>query len=206
MILLFALFQGLQNISDAELLTLVGKSLEIFDAMDRVTVARNSSRLVKELLDIARVIVVERQQLATFVAKEQSSLGLGVRKSNVNGVLRLDPSNITVTARMGPTPNHPGGSRNDADILNTMTALPQEDLFAVLSEQNLFDTMDIALQSGTTMAEYSGMNSHLWLANSSLPEDDWRSQDDWRISYPVNDGVLLPHGSYAPSEAPQRPH
>jgi hypothetical protein len=171
-----------------------------------VTVARNSSRLVKELLEIARVVAAERRQLSTYGATEESSLDLGASKSDINGVLSLDSSNIMVPARMGPTPNLPRGSRNDADILNAMTALPQEDLFAVLSEQNLFDTMDIALQSGTTMAEYSGMNSHLWLADSSLPEDDWRSQDDWRISYPVNDGVLLPHGNYAPSEAPQQPH
>lgn len=205
MILLFALFQGLHKSSDMELLTLVGKSLEIFDAMDKVTVARNSSRLVKELLDIARVVAAERRQSAAFGATEETLLDLAANKSNANGVLSLDSPSNMVTARTGAIPDIPGGISNDADMLNAMTALPQEDLFAVLSDQNLFDTMDVALRSGTTMAEYSGMNSHFWLTDSSLPNDDWHSQDDWRISYSVNDGVLLPHASYAPSEAPPRP-
>ena len=197
MILLFALFQGLHESCDIELLTLVGKSLEIFDAMDKVTVARNSSSLVKELLDIARVVAVERRQLATNGAAEETSLDSAVGKSNANGLLSLDSSKPMVVARTGAMPDLPAGSRNDADMLAAMTALPQEDLFAVLSDQHLFDTMDVALRSGTTMAEYSGINDHFWLADSSLPDDDWHSQDDWRISYSVNDGVLLPNGSYA---------
>lgn len=63
MVILYVIFIGVSKPSgDQELIADVKKSLDIFDTMDAMTVARQCARLIQEVLDIAEAMVEKRRQ------------------------------------------------------------------------------------------------------------------------------------------------
>ncbi|OGM43617.1 hypothetical protein ABOM_008561 [Aspergillus bombycis] len=63
MILLHLILSGFPGISEEELLQDVEKSLEIFDSMTNIVVARRCSEMIREVLDVARACVARRRAI-----------------------------------------------------------------------------------------------------------------------------------------------
>ncbi|KAE8363101.1 fungal-specific transcription factor domain-containing protein [Aspergillus caelatus] len=64
MILLHLILSGFPGINEEELLKDVEKSLEIFDSMTNIVVARRCSEMIREVLDVARACVARRRAVS----------------------------------------------------------------------------------------------------------------------------------------------
>jgi hypothetical protein len=61
MILLHLVLSGYPGIRDEELLVDVEKSLDIFESMNNIVVARRCSEMIREVLEVARACATKRQ-------------------------------------------------------------------------------------------------------------------------------------------------
>ncbi|KAL5360042.1 fungal-specific transcription factor domain-containing protein [Aspergillus floccosus] len=68
MILLHLVLSGVPGINDDELLMDVDKSLDIFESMNNIVVARRCAEMIREVLEVARTCVARRRALSTSAA------------------------------------------------------------------------------------------------------------------------------------------
>ncbi|KAL4897647.1 fungal-specific transcription factor domain-containing protein [Aspergillus ambiguus] len=68
MILLHLVLSGVPGINDDELLMDVDKSLDIFESMNNIVVARRCAEMIREVLEVARTCVARRRAISTSAA------------------------------------------------------------------------------------------------------------------------------------------
>lgn len=68
MILLHLVLSGFPSIRDEDLLLDVEKSLDIFESMNNIVVARRCAEMIREVLDVARACVARRRALISAPA------------------------------------------------------------------------------------------------------------------------------------------
>lgn len=68
MILLHLVLSGVPGINDDELLMDVDKSLDIFESMNNIVVARRCAEMIREVLEVARTCVARRRALSPSAA------------------------------------------------------------------------------------------------------------------------------------------
>ncbi|GLA11096.1 hypothetical protein AnigIFM62618_003383 [Aspergillus niger] len=74
MILLHLVLSGFPSIRDEDLLLDVEKSLDIFESMNNIVVARRCAEMIREVLEVARACVARRRSLIPSAAAHTSTL------------------------------------------------------------------------------------------------------------------------------------
>lgn len=74
MILLHLVLSGFPSIRDEDLLVDVEKSLDIFESMNNIVVARRCAEMIREVLEVARACVARRRSLIPSAAAHASTL------------------------------------------------------------------------------------------------------------------------------------
>ncbi|TPR08674.1 Sugar (and other) transporter family protein [Aspergillus niger] len=74
MILLHLVLSGFPSIRDEDLLVDVEKSLDIFESMNNIVVARRCAEMIREVLEVARACVARRRSLIPSAAAHTSTL------------------------------------------------------------------------------------------------------------------------------------
>ncbi|KAF9892859.1 hypothetical protein FE257_000448 [Aspergillus nanangensis] len=105
MILLHLVLSGVPGINDDELLTDVDKSLEIFESMNNIVVARRCAEMIREVLEVARTCVARRRSLST------PSVPAYVH--NPNAPFGLTPDASAMSSNRGDIPVVPAAVDND---------------------------------------------------------------------------------------------
>lgn len=124
MILLYVVLSSIQPGPEDDLLQDVEKSLEIFNAMDMIVVARRCAEITKEVLDIARKSVQERREQDRASRREESTAEIVTRD------VRPTPPDAT----MHTLPDFEFDITNE-DVFD----ITREDLLAGLVDCNLMD-------------------------------------------------------------------
>lgn len=95
MILLHLILSGVPGIPDDELLMDVDKSLEIFESMNNIVVARRCAEMIREVLEVARTYVTRRRALSTSTATAPTYV------PNPNGSFGMVPDASALGANRG---------------------------------------------------------------------------------------------------------
>ncbi|PYH93807.1 hypothetical protein BO71DRAFT_326872 [Aspergillus ellipticus CBS 707.79] len=87
MILLHLILAGFPSIRDEDLLVDVEKSLDIFESMNNIVVARRCAEMIREVLDVARACVIRRRCIisaptTSTLAPESSSTPFGLETAD----------------------------------------------------------------------------------------------------------------------------
>lgn len=142
-IILYVVFQGLHNSSDQELLKDVEKSIEIFQAMDDVIVARNCARLIQEVLDIARTVILKRHHQETECENRNDPLLSAPQFSSVaNDMTQSGLSYSFSSSQSRPVDNADTAAEGDANMMSAAPDFNPDDLFAMLFDQDLLNAID----------------------------------------------------------------
>lgn len=216
-VVLYVVFQGFAIVPYHRLVLDVEKSLEILHAMDGVVVARNCAELIREVLNIARTALPQRfwhdhhagvdvvtprdQQRGAAQSSQQSpSRHPHVALQSPSAVTATGEAAPTVTATMPCSGSERAASAHSGSLprLENLAPyfLPHDDLFALLFEQNLVESMnspwqDQAENTAGGSYHFSGTQGHQldFMPNIGASPDD--EGQEWEVNCPANEGVLL---------------
>lgn len=214
--MLYVVFQGFAIVPYHRLVLDVEKSLEILHAMDGVVVARNCAELIREVLNIARTALPQRfwhdndagvdaltprdQQLDTAQSSNSPSRHPHVALKNPSAVTTMTEVASTVTTTIPGSRSERAASAHSGSLphLENLApySFPHEDLFALLFEQDLVESMNSPFQdraANTAGGSYhlSGTQGHQsdFMPNIGASPDD--EGQEWGVNCPANEGVLL---------------
>ncbi|OJJ75715.1 hypothetical protein ASPBRDRAFT_38019 [Aspergillus brasiliensis CBS 101740] len=110
MILLHLVLSGFPSIRDEDLLLDVEKSLDIFESMNNIVVARRCAEMIREVLEVARACVARRRSLippaaahtSTLAPPATSSFGLDAAAATDPTAVQTRGENLTGMVPPGP--------------------------------------------------------------------------------------------------------
>lgn len=214
--MLYVVFQGFAIVPYHQLVLDVEKSLEILHAMDGVIVARNCAELIREVLDIARTALPRRfwhdhrgrvdvvtprdQQRDATQSRQSPSRYPRVAMQSLSAVTTSKETAPTTTATMpGSRPERAASAHKEGlprleDVASYF--LPNDDLFALLFEQDLVESMSSPLrdQAANTVggaSSFRGSQSHQSDFMPSIGVSPDGEGQEWGVNCPPNEGVLL---------------
>ncbi|KAI0123721.1 hypothetical protein BJ170DRAFT_640171 [Xylariales sp. AK1849] len=219
-IVLYVIFQGFATSLYSELSHDVQKSLEIFQAMDEVVVARNCAALIQEILQMARIAMPQRFQGSNEASSTTFMSGLSEQMQvQMNGTSPTSerPLHVPLHASAGSTSEGRSVLRSEAMQLaghhsqsvastnndslsqpgdNVSYFSPQDNLFTLLFEQDLLESINLPMEATTTghvtgepgrHGEYQDSQSAMMPTFPVSPDDEGR---EWAVYRLANEGVL----------------